>query len=209
MQHAPFVDRVHGTGDLLHQERGPPVRQRPGLEGLFQAAPLHVAHGVEGPPVVSADLIDRHHARVGDAGRGLPFRAEAAQPLAALVRVEVLQPVPADELQRDETVGAPLAGEIDDPHAAAPQLAEDFVARELAAGRQVGRRVGRRGGACGRRGEMRRESVKAVAVAEERAQRPFQVRVLPNGVGQVERLARLLRQQNLGQHLLETGISRG
>jgi hypothetical protein len=161
-----------------------------------------------GPPVYLADLVDRHHAFIGDARCGLPLLAETAHPLLVLPRGQMGQAVHANQLQGDETPGAGLLGQIDDPDAAAAQLADDVVPPELTAGGQVGR-CGRPAAARGCRRQLRRHPIKPVPVAEVFAQPPFQVRVLPHDPGKVEGCAGLLRQEDLGQHFLETIIGPG
>ena len=71
-------------------------------------------------------------------GRGLGLAAKAAHGLL------VLQAVLADDLDGDDAVRAPLAGLVDDAHAAAAELFEDLEVGQT--GRRLVERTGRIGG---------------------------------------------------------------
>ena len=93
----------------------------PGLEHPVEALAPDVLHRVIRQPVVLAGREDRHDVGVVELSDGLRL---ALEPLAAL---GVEQPVPGDDLEGDVAAERLLDRFINDPHAAAAQLADDPV----------------------------------------------------------------------------------
>ena len=73
------------------------------------------------PPVVLADLVDRHDVRMIQLRGGLGFRME---PLHFLATGELAG---EDQLEGDDAVEADLAGAINRAHAAAGELTKQLV----------------------------------------------------------------------------------
>ena len=110
-----------------------------------QAPAVDPLHGeVEAP--LAVDLVDRHDVRVVEAGRRLGLEEEPP-PLGLRGERAGL-----DDLQRDDAVEAPLAGLVDDAHAAPRDLLQQLeVAEVQAEGGRSGRRRPRPGRGPGRR----------------------------------------------------------
>ena len=143
-----LVGVLHGLGDLLEELRRVPRRQRAEVRPLVQALAVDEGHREVVLAVVLADLVDRHDVGMVEVGRRLGF---AVEPLHVLVRGELPG---EDHLQGDRPVQLDLPGLVDHAHAAAGDLALDFVVAELEQRRGAGRRLvpRRRTGRLGRGG---------------------------------------------------------
>ena len=143
----------------------PPRRPGRAVESTVQAAAVDVLQLEEGQAVGLADVVDLHDVGVLQAGDGLGLGQEADGGLGAGMGAG------QDHLQGAGAVQADLPGPVDDPHAAAAQLAQDLVAGDggdgavgvspesaaavaggVGVGQQADRRVGRLGAADGRLG---------------------------------------------------------
>ena len=89
-----------------------------------------------GLPVVLADLVDGHDVRVVELGRRLRLLTETRRRSASPARSPG-----QDHLQGDRPIQADLPGLVDDPHAAAGDLRQQFVVAERLHGRQCRRPV--------------------------------------------------------------------
>ena len=125
---------VDGAGQGLDQlRRGAGVLGSAG-QVLGQAAALDVLHGEERPAVVRADVVDLHDVGVDQAGDRAGLPAETGQLLGAAER-----PV-QNHFQGDHPIQAALVRPVDDAHAAAAQLAQDLIARDVGQSGLVRRR---------------------------------------------------------------------
>ena len=134
MNDAALVSGVHGPGQRSHELGRGTRLLRCGLQDLGQAAALDELQRQVRPAFVVSDLVDLDNVRMLQAGDGLGFGAKTG-PLG-LPGVGPGQ----DHLQGDEAIEAGLPGLVNDPHAAAPQLAEDFIAGHDQAWRRAGGR---------------------------------------------------------------------
>ena len=134
MHDAALVGGVHGAGQGFDQRGGVARRQRGAVELLRQAAAVDVFQREVRQAFVLADFVDLHDVRVLQARDGFGFGAESSP----LVRRGVL--AGQDHLQGDDAVERDLPGLVDDAHAAAAELAEDFVAGDIYTGNGVGSR---------------------------------------------------------------------
>jgi hypothetical protein len=150
-----LVGGLDRPGQRLRQPGRLARRQRRALQLPVEAAAGAELQGQVGPALVDADLEDLDDVRMLQAGDGFRLGLEALQGGAAGVSAG------QDHLEGDDPVEAHLPGPIHHAHAAAPQLAEDLVARRRApfAGGVLRRRwvaVGRQDGGRRQRGLLRR-----------------------------------------------------
>jgi hypothetical protein len=132
------VGEVHRPCQNLH-EPGAFVRAgRRRAEPGGQTPAVHELQRQERPAFVFADLEDLHDVGVLKARDRLGLAAKEGQGAIAGVRSG------QDHLERDHSVQGEMTGLVDDAHAAAAQLAQDFVTGH---DRQRGRRGVRRRGA--------------------------------------------------------------
>ena len=117
-----LVGGVHGPRQRLDQPAASCGGSGVPSSLLVEAAAVDELQREEGQAVVLADLVDLHDVRVLQAGDGLGLGPEAGQLLGAGVVAG------QDHLQGDDAVERELPGLVDDAHAAAAQLAQDFVA---------------------------------------------------------------------------------
>ena len=104
-----------------------------------EVAAVDEAHGDEQRAVLLAGLVDGHDVRM------LERRRHARLALEALAELRVGGELGDDDLQRDAPTEPPIGGEVDDAHAAAPDLALDVVGAEgavLVAGSRWRHRTG-------------------------------------------------------------------
>jgi hypothetical protein len=132
---APVVGRLHRPGHLLDQPRRLRRGQRRAAQPVGQRAARAELQGEVGHVAVGAEVVDLDDAAVADGGDGLRLGQEAQALVAAGV------PALEDHLQGHLAVELPLAGAVDDAHAAPPQLPEDLVA--VRSGREACRGRGR------------------------------------------------------------------
>ena len=119
-----LVRELNGDGERGDQFRGPArVRQRTG-ELLREGSALDQFHREVRPPLVLADLVDRHDVRVPQRRRGLDLALESCPLLRAGVAAR------EEHLQCDRAVRFELSGSEDDTHAAAPENGLDLVTRD-------------------------------------------------------------------------------
>ena len=128
------VHEASGVGSLepgsnlaQHRYRFTPalaqIEGRLGSKPLTQGLTDHEFHGHEGGPMVFAELVDLDDIGVRQAREGLTFSLEAPAPGLALE-------ARAEQLDRDLAVELLVVAGIDDPHAAAAELAQDHEATE-------------------------------------------------------------------------------
>src|SRR5439155_3765721 len=115
------VGVVGRGGDAGGQGGGRGGRPGGAVEALGEAAAGAVLHREVRPAGVLAGLVDGGDGRVLQPGDRLGLGAEAGQVGGGGVAAG------EDHLQRDEAVERPLAGEVDDAHAAAADLADQLV----------------------------------------------------------------------------------
>ncbi len=202
MHDAGVVARLHRLGNLMHQLRRLPRRQRRAVQVIRQAAAFAELHREERQPLVLADLVDAHHPRVTQPADRLRL---AAEPL--LLRRPGVRPR-QDHLQRHHAVDPILARLVHDAHAAARQLLQDLVAghprprrrRPLPVGERVvlPRGTRRRGGA-----ERVHDARDALLRGEELPQPARQVRVTAQQLLAPRRPAGRLRLQVRRQHFVQ------
>ena len=188
------------------------AQRQPGricAQQLGQAAPFDQLHAEVMLTLVFADFVDRHDVRMIEVGRRLGLLAEPAHVVG---RSELAA---QDHLQRHRAFQALLASFVDHAHAAAGNLAEQFVVaeitdpvddRRLAAGPpNHGRWSARRPHAIFPAASCsgRASSLHGVAIAEKRLQLFGQIRIARQHHAAVDRLPRLDRVQILGQRLLQ------
>jgi hypothetical protein len=134
---AAGVRMVEGSGDLrdhLHQgaqrRRGVPAAFAQLLQVPIERQALDELHRQPVHALGRADVVDADDVRVMQAGQRQCLAAQACQ------RCRVVAHVGAQHLERDAAVERELARLVDDPHAAAPDLAQDLEVAEHARGRQ-------------------------------------------------------------------------
>jgi hypothetical protein len=181
--------RLHDIADRpLHRQR-PFLTHQPG-----EVTPLDVLHDEEVDAIVLARVVRRDDVRVAQAGHGLGLVLEALQP----ARVS-----PA-RLGKDFEGHAPaqrqLLGLVDDPHAAAADLADDAVVAHGIAQTQigVGRYQGRRSACPGDLGGRQRGEGLAKQVGQLRVDSRVSVEVRQRG----QHLAQDRRQLGVGAGVL-------
>ena len=127
----PFeVCHVDGTGEGFEERGG--LTRRPGTaaQPVRQAAALNPLHDQEGPALVTTDLVDLH-----DVGVLHPRRQLCLQPEPPLLGGGS-ELASQHHLQGRQPVEAPVPRLVHDPHAAAPDLGQDFVIPDLLGGRR-------------------------------------------------------------------------
>jgi hypothetical protein len=125
VEDAALMRVVHRLGGLGHQPcRGARVGGVVG-QPLLEARPADELHGEVAPPVVLADLEDRHDVRVVQQRDRLGLVLEPSQFVIAG------QDVGPEHLEGDGPIEADLAGAVDDPHAAAAHLLDQLVVAEV------------------------------------------------------------------------------
>ncbi len=100
------------------------------LDDQIEPLALDELHRVKLDVAVLSDLEDRHDIRVVQTGRGAGLVAEAVQGLG------VAEGAARQDLQRHATAEGDLLGLVDDPHAAAADLAEEAEVADLSRGRR-------------------------------------------------------------------------
>ena len=121
MQNLPAMRVVDGAGDFLHITRRLPRSQGVLAREVRQALARDKVHRVEVLAVHLADLVDGHDVGVIKLGGGTGLDMEAAD------FVRAREPLAPDHLQRHDAVERPLPRLEDHAHAAARDLAEQFV----------------------------------------------------------------------------------
>jgi hypothetical protein len=124
MDDAAIMGVLHRQGKPPDQFGGLTGRQRPRLQAIGQCAALHIGHRKVALPFVLAYLVDGDDVLVLDLGRRLRLGAEA------LYLGGGRQPARRDHLQGDNAVEADLPRLVDDAHAAARDLREQFIVAE-------------------------------------------------------------------------------
>ena len=127
VEDATQVGVMYGLGQRGHEPGGPRRVVAVGVQPARQRAARDELHGEESLAVVLADLVDRHDARRGRA----PATASASFWNRRSRRVGE-GPGP-DHLQGDWAIQADLPRLVDDPHAAAAELAADLVVAKMSA----------------------------------------------------------------------------
>ncbi len=132
------VGVLEREGDLPdHAEGDGQVRRPLAREVVAEVPPLDVFEDHVSLAVVLAELVDVDDVRV------VQFRDGLGLGLEPLQGGGVGRELVAEQLQRDFPLERELAGEVDLPHAAGAEPAEELVVAERAAG-EIGRRRGRR-----------------------------------------------------------------
>jgi len=126
MQHAALMGVMHGAGELDHQRGQRPRVHRDAALLPRQVAALDEAHAQKPMAVHFPELVDGNDVRVMQLGHHFRFEAEPLQRLAGRQRAV------ANHLQRHNPAQADLAGTVDDAHATAGDLLEQFVVAETA-----------------------------------------------------------------------------
>lgn len=115
----------NGVGDLPREFSSVPVWQGAIRDSVRQVAAFDEAHRKEVLAVVLPNFVNRHDARMIQAGRGFRFRVE---PLHFFVGSQL----PAENsLERDHTVELALSCTIDDAHASPRDLFKQLVIAEV------------------------------------------------------------------------------
>ncbi len=124
MEHALLVRVLHGLGHALHEARRFPGRERMFTHAVGEIFARHVVHGKPEHPVLLANVVDGHDTRMLHArgGRGLGAKAR--------LRLGARKLSAAQHLHRHLPREPPLPRAIDDAHAAARDLAAQFVIAE-------------------------------------------------------------------------------
>ena len=130
------MNRARDRGD--HPGRVPRGHASAGCEALSERSRRAELQCEEGEPVVDADRVDLHDVRMVELGDDQRLGSEARELVAA--GMFALQ----NHLQGDDAVETVLPGFIDDAHAAAAELALNFVTRHVYTTRRRGCRVGGR-----------------------------------------------------------------
>ena len=86
-----------------------------------QVLSLDALHGDEDEPLALSDLEHLHDVRVRELGHRARLSLQPRASLAVVARA-------LDQLERDDAIEFGVAGRVDDPHAAGPELALQLVA---------------------------------------------------------------------------------
>ena len=136
MENAMLMGIVDRLGDGLHVASGTAGGQRVPANQNRQTLPLHVIHRDEMLARAKTDFVDGDNVGMMQRRRRHRLSPEALHRLWQRVRSE------QEQLEGDYPVQASLAGLINDPHAAVPNLLEQFVVAEGAELRQSRGRAG-------------------------------------------------------------------
>ena len=116
-----FVGGVEGVGELDADVDGARNRQGTERDQFVEGLPFEQLHGDEGPAVVFFDGVNDANAGMIQRRGGAGFAEEAFERLRIAARVF------REKLQGDAAAEFDVFGFVDDAHAAAADLAEDFV----------------------------------------------------------------------------------
>lgn len=124
MDHTALVGVIDRASQLLDERRGLVARQRVAVEPLLQASTRDQFQRQVGPPVVGRHLVNLDDVRMLQSRRRLGLGTEAVQRVTAGVGAG------QDHLQRHMAIERQLPCLVDHTHAAAAELALDFIARQ-------------------------------------------------------------------------------
>ena len=150
VEDAVVVEVVDGAGDLGDEVDGFVERQRSVAEECSQIVAVDEIHGAPQLPFLVTGVVDRHDARVADAGGQTRLGEEPAALLDGGAAPG------CQKLHRHVTPQMEMPGPVDDSHPSPSQFGEKLVRPERA--RQGG---GRRGVFFGRPSDCRGEAVEA------------------------------------------------
>ena len=122
VDHAPLVGVLQAQRRLVDEVAGVDHRQRAaGLHHLRQVFPVDVLHGKD-------DALTEPHGRVGgDDILVLQLGGRLDLTEEPVAHAGPLDQLPADDLEHFQSPHELVPGEVDHPHPAAPQLADDLV----------------------------------------------------------------------------------